>query len=76
MLYRGLNCFLFFNLFNCSFPTCLILFSGVGKSSGIVPQIHIREYYKTKEDLLALLLKTPILNNFSEIGISTIDYEK
>ena len=25
------------------------------------------EYYKTKEDLLALLLKTPILDNFSEL---------
>ncbi len=31
----------------------------------LVP-IHIREYYKTKEDLLALLLKTPILIDFSE----------
>lgn len=32
----------------------------------LVP-IHIREYYKSKEDLLALLLKTPILEDFSEI---------
>lgn len=32
----------------------------------LVP-IHVREYYKTKEDLLALLLKTPILEDFSEI---------
>ena len=31
----------------------------------LVP-IHIREYYKAKEDLLALLLKTPILLDFSE----------
>jgi protein-L-isoaspartate O-methyltransferase len=31
----------------------------------LVP-IHIREYYETKEDLLALLLKTPILVDFSE----------
>lgn len=31
----------------------------------LVP-IHIREFYKTKEDLLALLLKTPILQDFSE----------
>lgn len=31
----------------------------------LVP-IHIREYFKTKEDLLALLLKTPISENFSE----------
>ncbi len=28
--------------------------------------IHIREYYKTKEDLIALILKTPILYDFSE----------
>lgn len=33
----------------------------------LVP-IHVREYYKSKEDLLALLLKTPILNDFSEIN--------
>ena len=32
----------------------------------LVP-IHFREYYKTKEDLVALLLKTPILSDFSEI---------
>ena len=32
----------------------------------LVP-IHVREYYKTKEDLLALLYKTPILCDFSEI---------
>lgn len=32
----------------------------------LVP-IHVREFYKTKEDLLALLLKTPILSDFSEI---------
>jgi len=36
----------------------------------LVP-IHIREYYKTKEDLLALLLKTPILEDFSEIDENT-----
>ena len=30
--------------------------------------IHTREYYKTKEDLLALLLKTPILEDFSEVS--------
>ena len=29
--------------------------------------IDVVEYYKTKEDLLALLLKTPILDDFSEI---------
>lgn len=32
--------------------------------------IHCREYYKSKEDLLALLLKTPILQNFSEIDFN------
>ena len=32
----------------------------------LVP-IHIREYYKTKEDLMALLIKTQILKDFSEI---------
>lgn len=31
----------------------------------LVP-IHIREYYRTKEDLMALLIKTPILADFSE----------
>ena len=34
------------------------------KSIELVP-IHIREYYKTKDDLMALLLKTPIINDFS-----------
>lgn len=33
------------------------------KNVELVP-IHVREYYKTKEDLLALLLKTPIINDF------------
>ena len=36
------------------------------KDVELVP-IHIREYYETKNDLLALLLKTPILCDFSEI---------
>lgn len=31
----------------------------------LVP-IHIREYYKTKDDLIALLLKTPILQDFDK----------
>ena len=35
------------------------------KEVELVP-IHVREYYKTKEDLLALLYKTPILDDFSE----------
>ena len=30
-------------------------------------EIRINEYYKTAEDLLALLLKVPILDDFSEI---------
>lgn len=36
------------------------------KKVELVP-IHIREYYKTKEDLLCLLMKTPILDDFSEM---------
>lgn len=35
------------------------------KNVELVP-IHIREYYKTKEDLIALLLKTPILQEFGK----------
>lgn len=35
------------------------------KNVELVP-IHIREYYSSKEDLLALLLKTPILSDFSK----------
>ena len=35
------------------------------KNVELIP-IYEREYYKTKDDLLALLLKTPILNDFSE----------
>lgn len=37
------------------------------KKVELVP-IHVREYYKTKEDLMELLLKTPILEDFSEIN--------
>lgn len=33
--------------------------------------IHIKEYYETKEDLIALLLKTPILQDFSEENFNT-----
>lgn len=33
----------------------------------LVP-IHIREYYVTKDDLLALLIKAPILDDFSEFA--------
>ncbi len=38
----------------------------------LVP-IHIKEYYKTKEDLLMLLYKTPILTDFSEEKESNMD---
>ena len=38
----------------------------------LVP-IHIREYYRTKEDFLKLLLKAPILNGFNH---ETIDSQK
>lgn len=41
------------------------------KNVELVP-IHVREYYKTKEDLLALLLKTPILEEFSETSVSNL----
>ena len=37
------------------------------KKVELVP-IHAREYYKSKEDLMALLLKTPILDDFSEVS--------
>ncbi len=36
------------------------------KNVELVP-IHTREYYKSKNDLIALLLKTPILQDFSEM---------
>ena len=36
------------------------------KNVELIP-LHVREYYKSKEDLLALLFKTPILDDFSEI---------
>lgn len=35
------------------------------KNVELVP-LYVREYFKTKEDLIGLLLKTPILDNFSE----------
>lgn len=35
------------------------------KDVELIP-LHVIEYYKTKEDLYALLVKTPILNDFSE----------
>lgn len=45
------------------------------KDVELIP-IHIREYYKTKEDLIALLLKTPILINFSEINTNKKDIKE
>ena len=35
--------------------------------------IHIKEYFKSKEDLLALLYKTPILCDFSEVEDNNFD---
>ena len=43
------------------------------KNVELVP-IYIREYYKTKEDLLTLLLKTPILEN-TKLNEDNIDLE-
>lgn len=40
------------------------------KNVELIP-IYDREYFKTKEDLLALLLKTPILDDFSEENKNT-----
>lgn len=58
--------------YNDSKPISLIDYENIIKAGfkkvELVP-IHVREYYKTKEDLLALLLKTPILNDFSEMKI-------
>ena len=56
--------------FNDEKPISLIDYENIieagFKNVELVP-IHVREYYKTKEDLLALLLKTPILVDFSEV---------
>lgn len=43
------------------------------KDVELIP-IHVVEYYKTKEDLLALLVKTPILDDFS--NESSNEYER
>lgn len=42
----------------------------VGFSEITKQEVIQYEYYKTKNDLLALLLKTPILDDFSELNIS------
>ncbi len=39
-------------------------------------EILENEYYKTKEDLMALLLKTPILDDFSEIKDNKSEHKK
>ncbi len=36
------------------------------KDVELIP-LHVVEYYKTRDDLYALLIKTPILNDFSEV---------
>ena len=44
------------------------------KEVELIP-LHVIEYYKTKEDLYALLLKTPILNDFSNQIFQKCDKE-
>lgn len=39
-------------------------------------EIIENEYYKTEDDLMALLLKTPILDNFSEIENNKFEHNK
>lgn len=43
------------------------------KEVELIP-LHVIEYYKTKEDLYALLVKTPILDDFSEESFN--EYER
>jgi hypothetical protein len=43
------------------------------KEVELIP-LHVIEYYKTKEDLYALLVKTPILDEFSEESFN--EYER
>ena len=43
------------------------------KDVELIP-LHVMEYYKTKEDLYALLVKTPILDEFSEESFN--EYER
>ncbi len=49
------------------------------KDVELVP-IYIREYFKTREDLIKFLLKVPILDNFSEENLTCekvdLDFEK
>ena len=62
---------MFFYILNFNYEN--ILDAGF-KEVELVP-IHVREYYKTKEDLLSLLLKTPILDDFSEIDNNNFQKE-
>lgn len=43
------------------------------KNVELIP-LHVKEYYETKEDLLALLVKTPILNDFSEETGESVEF--
>ena len=43
------------------------------KEVELIP-LHVIEYYNTKEDLYALLVKTPILDDFSEESFN--EYER
>ncbi len=57
------------NAFNDSKPISLIDYEAIldagFKNVELIP-LHVIEYYKTKDDLYALLIKTPILNDCSE----------
>ena len=59
--------------FNDKKPISVIDYENIIKAGfkhvELIP-IHVREYFKTKEDLLALLLKTPILQDFSEVDVN------
>ena len=59
--------------FNDNISVCQKDYSDIqnaGFSEINLQEIIQYEYYKTKDDLLALLLKTPILDDFSELDIS------
>ncbi len=51
-----------------------ILSAGISKVEKF--EILINEYYKTEDDLMALLLKAPILDDFSELKDSSKNYLK
>ena len=59
--------------FNDNISVCQKDYSDIqnaGFSEINLQEIIQYEYYKTKDDLLALLLKTPILDDFSELDLS------